>query len=514
VALVSIRSNLAADLFAAEPANLPPISRMLSGGGDTRIVCDSRSGENKYGCKPEPDPAILAYGSSTASTITPASLAAAERLRLRVMRAARVEPAAVTYARELERLRGELIGLCGLDASAGVEVIFAASGTDIHLIAAQLAREDETSAPVAVMIEAIETGSGVPAALGGRHFSDCTALGHTVASGAGIAGSGGVEIAAVAGRAADGAPRAAALIDAEVEALVAAAIGAGKRVLLNLVDVSKTGLIAPSLGCALDLRRRYADALDVLVDGCQFRLAPATLAAYLRQGFWVALTGSKFVGGPAFSGALLLPDAAARRLRGRELPAGLSAYSAAGEWPSSFAVSQPAVENYGLLLRWEAALAELRAFRVLPEAAIAGFVEAFASAARERLANDPAFTPLAVPALDRAALRGEKSWDGTPTIFPFILCAGGSPLSRMQTARVHALLAKDRCQLGQPVVCGRLNGMAVSALRLCLSARLIVDAVSPKGRGPAAVIAEAQLALTRAALLAGVHGEDSLTPAG
>ena len=511
---MNIRSNLATDLFAAEPANLPPIARMLSGGGDTRIVCDPVSGENKYGCKPEPDPAILAYGSSTASTITPASLAAAERLRLRLMRAARSEPAAVTYARELERLRGELITLCGLDALSGVEVVFAASGTDIHLIAGQLAREDETSAPVAVMIEAAETGSGVPAALGGRHFSDCTALGHTVASGAGIAGSGGVEVAAVAGRAADGAPRATALIDAEVEALVFAAIGAGKRVLLNLVDVSKTGLIAPSIDCALSLRRRFGDALDVLVDSCQFRLAPATLTAYLRHGFWVALTGSKFVGGPAFSGALLLPDAAARRLRGRALPAGVNAYSAAGEWPAGWAVAQPAVENYGLLLRWEAALAELRAFRALPEPAVTGFVEAFAAAVRARLESDPAFRLLPVPPPDRAVLRGEKSWDGTPTIFPFILCTGGSPLSRLRTARVHALLAKDRCQLGQPVACGRRDGVAVSALRLCLSARLIVDAVSPRGRGAAAVIAEAQLALTRAALLAGVHSEDSLTAAG
>jgi hypothetical protein len=511
---MNIRSNLAADLLAAEPANLPPMAGMLAGGGDTRIVCDSRSGDNKYGCKPEPDPAILAYGSSTASTITPASLTAAERLRLRLMRAARIEPAPVTYARELERMRGELIGLCGLDASAGVEVVFAASGTDIHLIAAQLAREDEASAPVAVMIEATETGSGVLAALGGRHFSDCTALGHTVASGAGIAGSGGETVVAVAGRAADGAPRAAALIDAEVEALVAAGIGAGKRVLLNLVDVSKTGLIAPSIDCALSLRRRYADALDVLVDGCQFRLAPATLAAYLRQGFWVALTGSKFVGGPAFSGALLLPEAAARRLRGRELPAGVNAYSAAGEWPVGWAVAQPPVENYGLLLRWEAALAELRAFRVLPEPAVAGFVEAFAAAVRERLANDAAFRPLPVPVLDRAPLRGEKSWDGAPTIFPFILCRDGSPLSRMQTARVHALLAKDRCQLGQPVACGRLNGMAVSALRLCLSARLIVDAVSPQGRGSEAVIGDAMRALDKAARLASGIGENSLTPAG
>jgi DeoR/GlpR family transcriptional regulator of sugar metabolism len=44
-------------------------------------------------------------------------------------------------------------------------------------------------------------------------------------------------------RTADGAPRTAAAVDAEVEALVADAAATGRRVLLTLVDVSKTGLI-------------------------------------------------------------------------------------------------------------------------------------------------------------------------------------------------------------------------------------------------------------------------------
>jgi hypothetical protein len=434
------------------------------------------------------------------------------------MRAAYLEAPPVTYARELERLRGELISLCGLDAFAGVEIVFAASGTDLHLIAAQIASDETASPLLTVMIEATETGSGVPAALGGRHFSDCTALGHTVAPGAGIAGGAAVQVVAVAGRAADGAPRAAALIDAEVEALAVAAVAAGRRVLINLVDVSKTGMIAPSIGCAMDLRRRFADAVDVLVDGCQFRLAPATLRAYLAQGFWIALTGSKFVGGPAFAGALLLPDAAARRLRGRELGVGLCAYSARADWSADWAVSLPAVENFGLLLRWEAALAELRALRSLPEPAIASFVDAFAAATRERLQDDDAFEPLPVPPLDRRPLPTDKSWDLTPTIFPFVLRRRGATMSRADTARVHALLATDaadpglspalravaerRCQFGQPVACGTRAGVPVSALRLCLSARLIVDALSPQGRGAGTVIAEAMLALDKAALLA------------
>jgi hypothetical protein len=508
--------------------NLAPTVELLTSGGDTRIVCDPAHGQNKYGCLPWPEPNVLAYGSSTASTITPGSFAAAERLRRRLQRDARIEGPSNTYARELTRVRAELLDLCDLADIPGVDIVFAASGTDLHLIAAQLASDVKTSALLAVMIEATETGRGVPAALAGRHFSDCTALGSIVASNTAILGGGAIEVAAVASRAADGTPRAAALIDAEVEALVASAAMAGRRVLLNLIDVSKTGMIAPSLACALELRRRFPAAVDVMVDGCQFRLAPSTLRAYLQHGFWIALTGSKFVGGPAFSGALILPYAAARRLRTRHLPPALSAYSARADWPLGWTVRQALadVENFGLLLRWEAALAELRTFRSLSEAAITAFLEAFAGKVRQRLTTDPIFQLLPVPNLDRRPLVNVNSWDHTPTIFPFILRRApssqrlGAPLSRMETARVYELLRTDRlelanlnptattgaiavrrCQLGQPVHCGTIDGVPVSALRLCVSIPLVVDAVSQWGRGAEIVNAEGLLALDKAALL-------------
>jgi hypothetical protein len=188
-------------------------------------------------------------------------------------------------------------------------------------------------------------------------------------------------------------------------------------------------------------------------------------------------------------------------------------------------------ENYGLLLRWEAALAELRRFCALPEQAIAGFLDDFATNVQRRLTTDPAFRLLPVPKLDRRALGNlnswDDSWDAIPTIFPFVLChrAGserhGMPLRREETARIHKLLARDesgrpdicsspaertiaarRCQLGQPVECGTFRDVPVSALRLCASMRLIVDAVSPEGRGANVVIGEALATLDKAALLA------------
>ena len=65
-------------------------------------------------------------------------------------------------------------------------VVLAASGTDLHLFATQLAAREPGVAVQAVMAEATETGSGVPAALAGRHFAAGTCQGQAVSRGAPI----------------------------------------------------------------------------------------------------------------------------------------------------------------------------------------------------------------------------------------------------------------------------------------------------------------------------------------
>ena len=496
---------------------------LLVKGGDARIALDPES-LNKYGCSPFPDPGLLALGSVTASGISAASFAAADRLRSRLVQAADAAPAAVIYAHELQRIRQEFVHLCGASDLPGLDVVFAASGTDLHLIAAQLGSAGMPM--IAIMVDASETGSGVPTALAGRHFSSRAALGDAVVKDEPIFGMGSarnveIEVAAVAIRLADGTPRPTAEIDAEFETLVTQAARMGQRILLVLTDVSKTGMIAPSPTCVLALRQKLPHAVEVLVDACQFRIAPSTLRAYLELGFMVALTGSKFVTGPPFSGALLIPAAVANRLRGRPLPGALSAYSTQADWPENWDTSglPGNVANFGLLLRWEAAIEELRAFRSVPEAEVANFLQEFALAIRKRLADDPVFEPLPVPALDRFPLIGATGWDHIQTIFPFLLFhppteAGKLPLSREETTQIYRLLPIDlgdrydssriaalRCQLGQPVACGKRGGMPVSALRLCASARLVVEATAQGGRDAHAVIERALAALDKTALL-------------
>jgi hypothetical protein len=253
-------------------------------------------------------------------------------------------------------------------------------------------------------------------------------------------------------------------------------------VLLVMVDQSKTGMIAPAVACVDALHRRYPGEVEVLVDVCQFRIAPLTLRAYLQRGFMVALTGSKFLAGPSFSAALLFPAAI------------------------SHGIAE--VAGLGLLMRWEAALTELQRFRAVPQQQVAGYLRDFARAMGARLMNDPHFAALPVPQLDRRPLQEAADWDGLPSIFPFLLYHPKTrmPFSREQTLAVYRQLpvatgdgiAALRCQFGQPVACGTRQGVGVSALRLCLSARLISDAAE---YGIDRVICDAQAALDKTAYL-------------
>ena len=456
---------------------LPATEQLLVSGGDARIAIDPVSHLNKYGCQPFPDPALLDFGSSTASVISQAGFAAANSLRERLLREAGADTLKIACARAMQRIRQELLH----DVSdLGVRLVFATSGTDAHFIAALHAGVPLT----VVMVEEAETGSGVAAALS-----------------ASFCGKAAGSIESVSLRAADGMPRPLADIDAEVSASVERAVMLGRRVLLIMVDQSKTGMIAPSTACVMQLRQLHRQHVAVLVDACQFRIAKPTLRAYLQQGFMVALTGSKFLTGPSFSAVLLLP----KKMQG--LPG------------DDAALTGEDVANVGLLLRWEAALVEWRRFGNLPQSLIVEFMEAFAKAVQQRLNDDPRFEFLPAPQPDRRPLIEAHSWDHLPSIFPFLLYrvhgavavdkkhSSRTPLNREETQQIYRQLqvsedgsgqgsmAALRCQLGQPVACGVRSGIAVSALRLCISARLISDAAGQKGID--GVIDDALLALDK-----------------
>ena len=113
--------------------------------------------------------------------------------------------------------------------------------------------------------------------------------------------------------------------------------------------------------------------------------------------------------------------------------------------------------------------------------------------------------------LSRQALGIADTWDGLQSIFPFLIyipdgTGGRRPLRREETERLQQALLNPaaggrRFQVGQAVACGVRDGVPVSALRLCVSARMLVAACAGEREGGERALADAVAALDEIALM-------------
>ena len=493
-------------------AKLSPTSALLLQGGDDRIklldgVC------NKYGCRPYPMEDCIDFSSSTATPISSASFARLEMRQQALSAALKECSAEALYAQQLDHLRTQFLALWELPAKT-TQMIFSASGTDAHLIAARLAEMLHGSPLHTVMIQGEESGSGVAAALRGRPFSSCTALGHRAPEADAVTITATIDdLHHIALRAPDGTARSRAAMDADFEQEAQRFLIQGLPVLLVAVDVSKTGITTPGIDTLTRMKQRWGEQLTVLIDACQLRNDAASLRAYLNLGCMVAITGSKFFAAPSFCGALLLPSTLAQQLHTKPLPSLLQSYSSAAEWPSDWqgAKALKAQANFGLLLRWEAALYEMQAFMAIPAEAVAQIIATCTDAIEQRLAADAHFI-----AVDNSADDADADADSanqlkqrtSSTIYPFIPChlsPQRQALDRQTIEQLYRRLQNQpqengyRYLLGQPVQCSGAGQAPRWALRLCLSAPMIVAVYHGGATALANLIAQAQACLTAVA---------------
>jgi len=459
---------------------------LMETGGDIRLALDAQTGLNGYGASHRPRPWAITFASSTASSSSARGYAAGEKARRRAAVALLQGERRPAVARELRAVRQGIARYFALPP--GTEVVLAASGTDTELLALALAHMAAPDQKVKnIVIAPEETGRGVPMAARGLHFAVDTALGANVTFEAPIAGfRGDTELAPVALRNADGGLRAIQDVEAEIWRLVETGVAACQKILLHALDVSKTGLLAPRPEFLRAVRAAFAGA-DIVVDACQARLSAVSVQHYLALEAVVLVTGSKFFTGPPFAGALLLPKRVAARLRRRTLPEGLDAYFGQDDfWSASPAIAGlPETGNFGLALRWHAALAEMRAFARVPDCLRTEILDGFTAVVRRKIAENPALVLLDVPALER----GVEDWERRRSIISFLLRgADGRWLSPVEARSVYLWLNADLspwisapaaariCHIGQPVTIG-----AAGALRVAAGARLFAGEPSHRG---------------------------------
>lgn len=465
---------------------------LMETGGDVRLARDPKTELNGYGCSHRPRPWAITFASSTASSSSERGYIAADKARLAVTATLlKGTPRRRAIGACITKARREIARAFGL--RTGEEIILAASGTDTELLALALTHLAGRDAPILnILIAPEETGRGVPMAARGLHFAVDTALGHNVTFEAPIEGfRPDTQLANIQLREASGAIRPACDIEAEIERVMATALAAGQQVILHGLDLSKTGLLAPSPAFLARLRAHYGQAFDIVVDACQTRLSPTSLQAYLDLGAVVLVTGSKFFTGPPFAGAVLLPTQVAARLQTGRLPVGLAAYFNKTEFPPDAPAAQelPAEGNYGLALRWHAALAEIKALLRVTPAKRALILKDFAKAVVRGIATTPGLDLLPAQTLCRTAQ--DEPWERLPSIFTFSLRAPWAPercLTPAEARQVYVWLNTDLspwlpvektiaariCHIGQPVPLTQPHGEGqMGALRVSAGARLI-----------------------------------------
>ena len=477
------------DLAYPSPVRLPDMATLIVSGGDERITLDA-NGRNRYGHGPRPAPQDMAFGSSTASTISTHGWNSARETYDRISLALdRFSPRDI-YDVEIDALRQRLRDIFGWTLADGPDLIVARSGTDAHACAATMCAWFHRRPTMILTVENSETGSGVAAAVTTSPLPGEYLTYHQP----------------VSGRADDGSLRSIDEIENELRLHLHCAAEAGHAALLVVADVTKTGLISPPLDLAFGLRSSAKGPFDILIDACQLRLSRTSLRAYAARDCLIALTGSKFMTGPAFSGLLLSPQ------RFRETPQefmrALSHRSYRGDWPPVFLGRDilPSEANFGLVLRWSAALSELEYFYSFNDDTIFASVSQLAISIEHLFDDMPRIARLATREPDRAALGRDEFWDQWPTIFSFVLKGrDNEPLDVAATRLVYsslmAMTSPAAIRLGQPVKCGYHGGQPVEALRLCLSARHVTQ-IAAGETTVAEIVAEARLALDEAVRLA------------
>lgn len=445
-------------------------AQLMTEGCDERIVLNPETGLNRYYSAPCPRD-VLAYASSTANDISAAAFARVEDVLAEIGGA----PSARVYADRLEAMRGRIRAAYGVPDD--VRIVFAPSGTDLEFVALACVAGRAPAGTHAVLLGADEVGSGCIHSAHGLYHAKTTALGVATAPGAPVPGLGGVhvELVDIPVRDRMGRVRPSHYIAERMLASIAAARAASRHSLIHIVHGSKTGLILPSLADV----DRLADGATLVVDACQARITSKAIGDYLARDAIVFITGSKFMGGPPFSGFALVPPVLAAHAPA--LPEGLATLFRRAEWPADWPGAEilPGSVNPGLLLRLEASLFELERFQALPVEEVERVILAFHAAVRSQVV-EPTSARRVAPYPPGQVEDADTHPVEMRTLSTLDLSAFKEDGASFEDAQAwHKAMALAGVRVGQPVKCVRLaDGRWGATLRIGLAMGQVTDAAA------------------------------------
>ena len=473
-----------------------PTEDLLMSGGDLRLNINEDDLLNKYGCRPFPRPAAFTFASSTATSVSNYAFDKAEKARSILINKSLFDTIEKATNKYSELLKSNLRN--ALEINDQCEIIFSPSGTDSSLQIAAITQIFSTKEITHVLVGSEETGSGVPAALKGLHFENNTALGIPIKKGDKIAGFRDVEVEPISFRDENGSLKSSSQIDLEVFNAVSKANKTGRHVVLHAIDQSKLGYQSPSSEVIEKINAIENISLQIIVDGAQLRLDVKDINNYLRKGYILMVTGSKYFTGPPYAGALIVPKQIGDSIESVKaiLPEGLTQYFNRYDWPVKWECSKQLSDgfNYGTYMRWNAAIVEMKRYFETPILYRNLGIEMFCNLVEESIKESPILDQLyeehsssLIYTSDEFGLRTIR------TIFPFFIKKNGVVLSEDKVKKLYVLLnsnisnqfkdvsletmrlAAQKCHIGQAVsVKHKLNKQS-AILRISLGARVISE---------------------------------------
>jgi hypothetical protein len=445
----------------------------MTKGGDARIVLNHETRLNRYSSAPYPRD-ILALASSTANDL---SEDAAAFLASRFGADAAKLTEGVPYASFLDESRNGIRAAYSL--ADDIDIFFAPSGTDLEYVALFAAAGKAPKGISNLLLGADEVGSGCIYSAAGCYFANETALDIAVTPGQQVEGMAHIEMGDFPVRDALGTAFDSPGISDAMETKIAEAIERGLHPLVHIVHGSKTGLVLPHLDEIDALIARFGTGVSFVVDACQARVTTSAIHDYLDRRIIIFLTGSKFMGGPPFSGFALLP--AGMAASAAPLPAGAAKIFRRAEIPQSWAGRHQLDDsgNAGLALRLAAALFELDRFQRLSVETVARVVGAFTNA------TDIMAAELKVRKVGAAAPTELDELADHPiemqTLVTLDLCHDWEGQQRAaldfdDATKIHKALIAKGIRLGQPVKCVKLvDGRWGATLRIGISMPQLVQ---------------------------------------
>src|SRR5699024_1962359 len=208
-----------------------PLEHLLMSGGDKRLQIDKEQLLNKYGCTPFPRPKAFTFASSTATSISNIAFNQAEVKREQLIKDGFKNSFETTIKAFSEEIKSRLRNI--LELPKDTAVILAPSGTDVSLLFAGLSQTLFSQTLVHILVASDETGSGVPAALKGTHFSELTSQEVKVVKGEKIKGFEAVELYEIPLKKEEGTLKTTTEIDEEVRQAFEQVIAQGKQPILH-----------------------------------------------------------------------------------------------------------------------------------------------------------------------------------------------------------------------------------------------------------------------------------------